>query len=472
MRAINIGLFSKVIKMRNAAYEFLYVLLMAQGSTFLKRANPIIQTIKNKNMETNELKQIVEKIKKGEYGASFKPLLNQLEKDRSFDLADENEGPRVFSEDAITSKAMTPSLGREQHLEQWLRSFMLTVVSNSPSEEIRACTTLAASYFPLSIKLFNIAFLSCWKQLSELAKKQITQSFRDLLISSDTYDTVNYEIIKLLVFMDKIEYPLDISVNDLVTSSIRYGGAAYALHLISRDIDENPGNINKVEQCIDLYAKLNSWTDAIGMWKKSQMTSNLNKVEVLAKLKMWDEVNPIYQKFFEKYKNFDSFFGMCESFSALAMWDELMYLYDTFKVLKRPRKVKVASFFAEASMRLGKWDILDEILEIAPEDSLSCTCIAALNAIHKNQFEKAGELVERGFTLIASSPIAFLSDNQQVHREIMLKCQDLVEINELRLWTMNKHRKEIEEVWSERLKASPRDFDLWNERKSEMSDAC
>ena len=151
--------------------------------------------------------------------------------------------------------------------------------------------------------MFNIAFLSCWKQLSELAKKQITQSFRDLLISSDTYDTVNYEIIKLLVFMDKIEYPLDISVNDLVTSSIRYGGAAYALHLISRDIDENPGNINKVEQCIDLYAKLNSWTDAIGMWKKSQMTSNLNKVEVLAKLKMWDEVNPIYQKFFEKYKN-------------------------------------------------------------------------------------------------------------------------------------------------------------------------
>ena len=464
MRAASVGLFTSELKTRAAAFEFLYTLLMAQGSTFLKRANPIIQKIKHKNLETAELKQIIEKIKNGEYGTSFKPLLNQVEKDKGFDLTDENEGPRVFSEDAITSKAMTPSLGREQHLEQWLHSFMLTVVSNSPSEEIRACTTLAASYSPLSEKLFNIAFLSCWKQLSDLAKAQITQSFRDLLVSSDTYDTVNHEIIKLLVFMDKIEYPLEISVDDLVKSSIRYGGAAFALHLITRDIEVNPDNINRIEQCIDLYARLNSWDDAIGMWKKSQMkSSNLNKVEVLAKLKMWDVVNPIYQKVFKKFKNFDSFFGMCESFSALATWDELLYLYDTFKTLKRSSKVKVASFFAEASLRLGKWDILDEILEIAPEDSLSCTRLAALNAIHKNQFDKAGQLVERGFTLIASSPIAFLADNQQIHREIMLKCQDLVEINELRSWIMDVNRKEIEGVWTERLKTSPRDFDLWFE---------
>ncbi|OHS97693.1 PIKK family atypical protein kinase [Tritrichomonas foetus] len=461
MRAMSFGLFYPDPKTSHSAFDFLCTILKAQGLQFMKSAEPIIQIIRSRNMSTKELDDVVTQVKKGDFNTTFKPLPKEIK--AKFNQSNRNKASAyIFSEDAITTKAMTPNLGREQHLEQWLRSFTLTVVSNSPSAEIRACTTLATSYVPLATKLFNIAFLSCWTFLSENAKKQITQSFSDLLNASGTYDTVNHEIIKLLVFMDKIEKPLDIPISDLLSASIRYGGAAFALHLVSRDIEKNPDDIERIETIIDLYAKLSSWPNAIGVWKKSQMkSSHLNKVEVLARLKMWDQVEPAYHEHFYEHRDFRSFVGMTESLAALAMWDDLMGLFETFRSLKRHQKAQVAPYFAAAAMRLGKWDCLDKALEAAPEDSLSCTCMAALNALHKKQYNKVDEYVAHGFSLIASSPIAFLADNQQIHHEIMVTCQELVEISEMKSWTLNIHRKEIEEVWNERLKTAPRDFDLW-----------
>lgn len=59
---------------------------------------------------------------------------------------------------------MTPNFGIERHLEQLSKSFVLYVISNSPSESIRACT---ASIQSLAMKLFNPAFLNSWCEMTE-----------------------------------------------------------------------------------------------------------------------------------------------------------------------------------------------------------------------------------------------------------------------------------------------------------------
>ncbi|OHT13665.1 PIKK family atypical protein kinase [Tritrichomonas foetus] len=462
MRALTYGLFHSDEKTVRASFEFLYVILKTQGSNFIKSAEPVINTIRVCHMETKELNEIINDVQKGVYSDRYKPLpVSKKATKKQTRAANANI---IFSEEAITMKAMTPSIGREQHLEQWLTSFMLTIINNSPSPSIRACTTLATNYSPLANKLFCVAFLSCWRLLSDKAKSQITKSFSDLLTASGTYDTVNHEIIRLLFFMDKVEKPIGIEIESLLQSSIRYGGAAFALHLVDREYENNPEDVKRASLIIDLYARLGSWPNAIGTWEKSRMkysTLFQNQLEILTKLRMWDQVEPSHREKFFRVKDFGSFCGLTQSLASLANWEEIMKFYETFKNLKIHQKLQVSSYFAEAAMKLGQWDTLNDILQYSPEDSFICKMMAAMMALHNHENDSVENFIEEGFSLIASRPINFISDNQQVHQETILQCQKLVEILEMTHWNKNEYRAQIEEVWNERLKTAPRDFDLW-----------
>ena len=502
MRALTTGLFNddpNNAKTKRSAFEFLYVMLKTQGSNFLTSVEPLLESIKSHGIMTDELQEIIKDVKNNVYSKTYRPLLHQHSnnnsdannKDSSSTKNKSNKKKKstnrkrsesirsnyqfllqlqqlthsyVFSEDAITMKALTPNLGRDKHLEQWLFSFMLTCISNSPSAAIRACTPLATNYPNLAYKVFRTAFFSCWQLMSDKGKKQITQSFSDLL-KTESNNTVNYEIIKLLVFMDKIEAPLEIDKISLIKLSIRYGGdaAAYALHVINQEYDNNPDDFNLLSTMIDLYCQLGSQPNAQGLWSKASLKyPSLNNSELLSKLKMWDQAEPIYREKFERTKEADAFVGLTTSLSHLAMWEDIIGFYGTFMRLERHHKNLVAPYFAQAAVKLGKWDKLKYILQFAPEDSILCKIMGALYALHNKDKDEVDRFVLQGFSLMSSRPTAILADNKQiVHIETMLLCQQLVEIAEMKSWISDDHRKEIEEVWLERLKTAPRDFDLW-----------
>lgn len=460
MRGLAVGINSKEPQCQRAAMELLSNLLETHGAMFLKHSRPILRLVEQRGISDHQLHQVIEKINSGD--TSIRVCTPRQQSVTRYWTQPVTGRKFQFSEDAVTTRAMTPNLGMGRHLTEWLRSFMLAVISNSPSTSIRACTTLATSHYPLAVELFNSAFYSCWVKMSPKAKNQIVESFRDLLVAKENYDTVARDLINLLVFMHKIEKPLDISGPDLVSSCLRYGGAAFALRLQEEAIDANPNDMNVISSLIAIYVQLGDWDNAIGVWKLSQMKSSaLNKLEVLASLKMWDQVHTVYKERFEKKNDYQSFLGLSMSLAAMALWPELMSYVNVFKKLKLHEKRSVAQCFAEAALHLGNWDILDEALKNAPDDSTRCNALSALNALHKNRFADVDQYVQKGFSLIASRPITFWADNQQIHRDTMLACQELVEILEMKQWKQGKHMKEEEDVWSERLKTAPRDFDLW-----------
>ena len=554
MRALTYGLFDDDNKTVSSAYNLLYIILKTLGKGFLKTAQHILDTLKERNMITDELNQILNDMEKGLYNyRCYTPLsVNEsllydkkqrnLKLRTKYPIIDDQENNNasdkfVFSEEAIVMRHLTPNLGREQHLEQWLLSFMLTIIQNSPSNSIRSCIGLCTNFTPLANKLFDVAFLSCWRLLSEKAKEQITKTFNDVLTSSETYDTVNHEIIKLLFFMDKVEAPLNIDTKNLLEASIRYGGAAFALHLLTKesehkneddfpnsnfftnfnlnnlnpnsnisltslkstvslaklpstatlakipfnlsstlDLDKPSDEVTRIVTMIDLFVQLGSWPDAEAIWNKVQMTrQSLNTTEILTKLRKWDEVEKSYKDKFYKTKDFNSFLGLIQSLAELARWEEIMQLYPSFenKLTKTQHKTLLASYFAEASMRTGKWKQLDYTLRYAPADSVICKIFSAMSALQKRDYKLVDDYIENGFSLLASKPVAFLADNQQIQHETMLQCQQLVEISEMKLLlqsndtdNVNKeksHRngKKVLEVWNERLKTAPRDFDVW-----------
>ena len=462
IRALSKGFLSSDPSIKNSAMQLVYILLKVYGKMFLSNAKPLFDSMHRNKLETLELKRLIAAVNQGKYADTFKPLEEEIQTEVYEDDASQKF---TFNADVITARATALNLGAAKHLEKWLRSFIVTLISSSPSPKIRACSSLANLYYPFALQLFKPAFFSCWRQMKKRSISQITNSFRQLITAKESSESVVREIIDLIVFMDKVEKPLDLKSIDVVNACMRYGRETYALRILQKIFEKGASNVNNINSIIDIFVQLNDWPNAIGIWNRREKLSNqLNtnyNVDIMAKLHMWDQVEPLYRKNWEQTKSFEAFYGLAETLTSTANWDKLLLLYNDFKELRGREKLNVAQFFAESAMHLGQWDVLDETLKSAPDDNERVLIISAINAIHRGEFSKASAIVERCFSLLASRPISLWADNQQIHQNTMLIAQELMEIEELNRWVQSDNKHAIEDVWNERMKTAPHNFDTW-----------
>ena len=443
------------------AMNLLYSLLLAQGREFLVNADPLLDFLRIRGLDTPQLNQIIKAVSTGpEYG-SFMSIKQPC---AFFERKHQSPPPvHMFSEEAIIARVMTPAFGLGRHLEQWLHSFILTTINGSPCNCIRACANLASNYRPLAYSLFKIAFFTCWVKLSEEGKKHICDTFLSILVAPENYETVAHEILDLIFFMRKVDSTMCISSQDIVKSCLRYGYDAFALSLHQTDIysGKRVGQTT-VLQLIDVYVQLGEWQNANAVWKEfSSKMGALNRPETISKLRLWDKVMPIFK---EKFKSGDTsaFTGLSKSLASMAEWSEMYDYIDTFNSMSLSSQRSAAPYFANAMMHLRKWPELDKALASAPDDSLRCSALSAISALHSKRYDEVDKIVNGAFSLLASRPIMLLTDNQQINSDTMLVAQQLVEILEMKNWVMNeKMRPAIESVWSERLTTAPKDFELW-----------
>lgn len=455
-RAVSFGVFFNDEKTSSVAFELLYHLYRTQDTSFLINLEPLLESIREANLETEELKILAEQARQGQIVKipHEHPRLWKSQKvQRVF----------CFSQEAILTKVLTPNLGLGRHLEDWLWCFIVACIENSPSASIRACTILASSDFGLATKLFNSAFLSCWMHLCSDAREQVTTSLREILVARENYETVARVILNLLMFMDKLECRLEIKPEELVAASIRYGGIAYALHIQQLIYDNYPNDLRVIGTLIDIFVKLGDWASAVGVWNKCKLKDpSLNRIEVLVRLKMWDQVEPAYREHFDRFHDFESFLGLSQSLSAMAKWSDLMSYSKHFDSLKSHQKLQVAAYYAEAAAHLGKWDFLEESLKYSPDDSSKCIALQVLNSVRKKDFVNVNANLVKGYSLLASRPITFWGDNQKINPDTMKAAQELVELDEMKRLLMGTvTREEVEEVWNERLKTAPKNFHVW-----------
>ena len=479
IRAVTFGLFyedDETGVTRKASYELLYALFQAQKTNFYYASKPLMEALQKSKMINPKLQSLIDEVKSMKTDDSklfytherlykFKPLCQP--KRRTFYTARiSNKIKHQFSEDTIIAKFHTPTTGQDRHMDQWIRSLILACISNSPIDQMRACTTLATSYHPLALKLFNVAFLSCWKETSPEGRETIVTSIRDILKTNDNYEPVMNEILGLLVFMDKIEQPLQIEPEIIVQASLKFGYIAYALHIQQGLLDKTPQNTAVIGQLVEILVQMKNWPDAIGVWENSQQkafnNSSLNKAEVLSRLRFWDQVESIYRSKFNKSKDFQSFVNLTQALSEMAMFDQIIDHIEYFRTLKSHQKMKLAVNFGKAALQTGRWDLVELTLKYMPDDSVPGMALKAMNAIHKGNVEMVDGFIDKGFSLLASRPITFLADNQRVHPETMQMAQTLVEICEMKRRLFHYYEAtDIDEVWNERLKTAPQDFDLW-----------
>lgn len=66
---------------------------------------------------------------------------------------------------------------------EWIRSFSIGILKESPSPALRSCLTLAQGYYPIVRQLFNSGFISCWNELDQSNKDDLIANLRKALSS-------------------------------------------------------------------------------------------------------------------------------------------------------------------------------------------------------------------------------------------------------------------------------------------------
>lgn len=445
---------------RNASFNLLYSMLLAQGREFLLNADPLITFIKNNNLETSELREIIKSVSNTASYASFTQIKNP------YTVNTKAKPPPVqheFNEEIIIAKTHAPALGVSKHVEQWLHSFILTVINTSPSESIRACSALASTHRPLAIKLFSVAFFTCWKQISDSGRKQIVDTFTSILSSNENYEGTAKEILNVVFFMRKMDPPLTIPTSEIVKACKLYGRDALAL-LIQQDVIYEKGvTPTSIENLIDIYVNMGQWDNANAAWEHiGPKLQSDRQPETLSKLHMWDKVRPIYSEMFHNNHDTSALPGLAKSLAAMSLWPELMEYNEVFGGLPIAERRSIVPIFANGMILLNRWKELDEALKIAPDDSLRCLSLKAINQIHKGDYDAVTTTIDQAFSVLASRPISLWADKMQIHQMTQLFAQQFIEILEMRdLKRDNSRKDQIESVWKERLKVAPRDFELW-----------
>lgn len=68
---------------------------------------------------------------------------------------------------------------------EWLKKTSYQLLKQSPSPILYACSTLAEVYAPIANELYNIAFVSCWKIMSDKIKEKIVEYYLSAIRSKN-----------------------------------------------------------------------------------------------------------------------------------------------------------------------------------------------------------------------------------------------------------------------------------------------
>ena len=125
---------------------------------------------------------------------------------------------------------------------RWLIKTSYALLKYNPSHVLFACSTLTEVYAPLAADLYCIAFVSCWREMSEGEKKAIMESLKLAIESPSKTSQVLQQILNLAEFMelDENEDIKLFSANRLAKIAEECKAYAKALYYWEQEFENNP----------------------------------------------------------------------------------------------------------------------------------------------------------------------------------------------------------------------------------------
>jgi FKBP12-rapamycin complex-associated protein len=351
--------------------------------------------------------------------------------------------------------------------QEWIRRFSVELLKESPSHALRACATLAGSFYPLALELFNAAFVSCWGELYDQFQDELVRSLAIALTSTTVPPKIQTILLNLAEFMEHDEKPLPIDIRTLGQYASKCHAYAKALHYKEMEFISEPLT-NTIESLITINHQLQHPDSAIGILTSAQQNHNVElKESWYERLQRWEDGLAAYEKKqAEDPSSVDAMLGRMRCLYSLGEWESLSSLsQEKWPILSTEVKRSIAPMAAAASWGLNDWERMEDYIGLMKSDSPDNAFFRAILAIHRDSYPQAAKFIEKTRDLLDTELTALIGESYNRAYNVIVKIQSLAELEEIINYKQLKDQPEsqmmIQKTWTARIKGCQRNIEVW-----------
>ncbi|PVD35573.1 hypothetical protein C0Q70_02536 [Pomacea canaliculata] len=343
---------------------------------------------------------------------------------------------------------------------EWLRKLSTELLKETPSPALRSCWALAHSYYPLAKELFNVAFVSCWTEMSEAEQDELAQNLEQALTSQEIPEIMQ-TLLNLAEFMehcDKGSLPLDRYL--LGEHAMKCRAYAKALRYKEEQFNRSP-TADAMEALISINNKLQQPEAAAGVLEYAQRNHRTDlKIQEswYEKLHEWDRALEAYnQKLEANPDDINLTLGRMRCLEAMGDYDEQGILHEMavekWSSADGDVRTKMARMASAAAWGLGHWDSMEEYMCYIPHPTYDGMFYRAVFALHFENYQQAQQCIDKARDIIDTDLTAMASESYNRAYAVLVSAQMLSELEEVIQYKLVPERRQaIRNMWWERLK--------------------
>ncbi|KAJ1732407.1 phosphatidylinositol kinase- protein kinase tor1, partial [Coemansia biformis] len=351
---------------------------------------------------------------------------------------------------------------------RWLREFTCELLQQSPSNSLRACSSLASRHTRLGSDLFNAAFVSCWTMLPGQYQQEIIASLQSVASNRDVPADILQAILGLAEYMERDEKQIPIDLKLLGDYADRCHALAKELHYKEAEwtLEKNYETIKKL---IELNQNLDLHDSAIGMldYVRKEQEDIQESVDWYTRLQQWDKALVIYRRQeTEGGLSRENTMGQVRCLFEMSDWTALVPLYERIWS-GSDQQLQTASAGIGMSMAWATGDIdrMEFYLSALPSNSGDKSFCRALLAVYRNNFGDAAQYIDEARQAIDLDLSAQITESDSRGYSQMFQCQMLTELEEIITYKTSNDDTErqmnIVTTWRERLSGIQQDVSMW-----------
>lgn len=351
--------------------------------------------------------------------------------------------------------------------QEWMRKLTIALLKESPSESLRACSSLASVYPQLAKDLFNCAFASCWNELHIQYQGELAQALCIALSSVNSSPEIHQALLNLTEFLEHDEKSLPIRIQTLGQYAQRSHAYAKALHYKELEFIQEP-SIPTIESLISINNQLQQSDAAIGILKYAQEHHGLQLKETwYEKLQRWDDALHAYnEREKEEPNSTEITMGKMRCLHALGEWESLSTLArEKWSNSTDDIKRAIAPLAAAAAWGLRQWERMDTYIAVMKKNSPDKAFFNAILSLHNNNFDEASLQINQARDLLATEVTALVSESYNRAYGVVVRVQMLAELEEIIKYKClpqgSDKRVHIIDTWNKRLLGCQKNVDIW-----------
>lgn len=454
--------------LRQAALDCLCALIFQLGTDYLLYMSTVKKVLVASHLPHHTHDVLVSKLRKGE------PLPQDLSPDDHYGVlgedttfADVGMKKLPVNQEHLKNAWEASQKSTREDWQEWMRRFSVELLKESPHHALRACANLAGVYQNLAKDLFNAAFVSCWTELYEQYQEELLRSLETALISPHLPPEILQVLLNLAEFMEHDDKALPIDIRTLGKYAAKCHAFAKALHYKELEFEEEktPGT---VEALIYINNQLQQSDAAVGILRNAQKYRDFELKETwFEKLERWEEALNAYSlREKEEPDSFEVTMGKMRCLHALGEWDMLSSLAEgKWNLASIDHKRAIAPLAAAAAWGLGQWELMDNYLEAMKSQSPDRSFFGAILAIHRNQFQRASDYIEKAREALDTELTALLGESYNRAYGVVVRVQMLAELEEIITYKKSDgnlaKQATMRNTWTRRLKGCQRNPEVW-----------